>query len=70
MLRGVVTSSSLLSVGYDGESETLEVEFRNGHVYRYDGVPRELYDGLRTSQSKGAYFNERIRDAFLGIRLR
>ena len=69
MLRAVVTSSTLLSVGYDAGSRTLEVEFRNGHLYRYDDVPRELYDGLRTARSKGRYFNERIRDDFAAVRL-
>ena len=35
VLRRVVSSSSILSVGYDETSRTLEVEFWQGEVYQY-----------------------------------
>jgi hypothetical protein len=70
VLRGVVASSSLSSIGYNERARTLEVEFRNGHIYQYVDVPRALYDGLRAAGSKGRYFNEHIRDAFAVVQLR
>jgi hypothetical protein len=64
VLREVVSSSSLRSVGYDRATQTLEVEFRHGHVYRYAGVPLQLWAGLRAAASKGKFFQETIRDRF------
>jgi hypothetical protein len=70
VLRTVVDSRNLASVGYDGQSLVLEVEFQNGHVYRYAGVPRDVYDGLMTAASKGAYFNQTVRERFVGEEVR
>jgi hypothetical protein len=64
MLRSVVSSSSLTSVGYDGGARLLEIEFRHGGVYRYQEVPRAVFAELMRSPSKGRYFNERIRDRY------
>ncbi|OHD15963.1 MAG: hypothetical protein A2Y38_01730 [Spirochaetes bacterium GWB1_59_5] len=41
-----VVSSNLKSMGYDTASGTLEVEFSSGQVYRYRGVPPELWRRL------------------------
>jgi hypothetical protein len=38
--RTPVRSSALRSVGDDQEQRTLEIEFTNGAVYQYFGVPR------------------------------
>lgn len=64
MLRLVVDSSLLASVGYDERARILDVELRSGHVYRYFDVPRATYDGLLAAESKGQYYNEQIRDVF------
>ena len=64
MLREVVESSSLRSIGYDRKTRTLEVEFANGGVYRYDEVPAELWSDFRHSASKGRFFQQMIRDHF------
>lgn len=64
MLREVVASSSLKSIGYDRKTQTLEVEFANGGVYRYDEVPLALWTELRQSASKGRFFQDKIRDQF------
>jgi hypothetical protein len=44
-------------VGYDREIAILEIEFTNGAVYEYDGVPEEIYADLLAAESKGAYFD-------------
>lgn len=64
MNRNSVVSSNVASVGYDVESETLEVEFRSGDVYQYSGVPESEYNGLMASGSVGAYLNARIKNAY------
>jgi citrate synthase len=62
MMRQNVVSSELRSVGYDERSIVLEVEFQSGGIYRYFGVPRELYLSLMSAGSKGRFFNMWIRD--------
>ena len=61
MERSPVSSSNIRSVGYDSESSILEVEFNNGSVYQYVGVPRAEFDGLMSAASPGTYINENIK---------
>lgn len=56
-------STGIRSIGYDDQSRTLEIEFRNGAVYQYYDCPREVYDQLMRSASKTRFFNARIRDS-------
>jgi hypothetical protein len=62
--REAVESSSLKSVGYAPESQTLEVEFHHGAVYRYLGVPPTVHEALLRSESKGAFLNREVRDIY------
>ena len=64
MQRQQVDSENLSSLGYDTASQVLEIEFRNGHVYRYDGVPQDVVDELLQAPSKGQYFNSRIKGRY------
>lgn len=63
MYRTRVASSNLASVGYDALSRTLEVEFINGSVYRYSGVPENVYRGLMSAPSHGSYFETFVKKA-------
>jgi hypothetical protein len=65
MRRQRVRSSSLESVGFDPTTNELEIEFREGGVYRY-AVPRRIHAELMASDSLGAYFARRIRHAYPG----
>lgn len=69
MLREVVRSSSLQSVGYDRERGTLEVEFRGGAVYRYTNVPFHVWRELQRAASKGTYFQQAVRDRYQAERV-
>ena len=64
MQREKVDSSSLSSVGYDAGSETLEVEFKNGGVYRYLEVPEDEWQSLQSAESKGSYLNTHIKPSY------
>ena len=64
MNRTKVTSSNIASIGYDSETEVLEIEFLAGSVYQYDSVPREEYDGLMLASSHGRYFRQHIRGRY------
>lgn len=65
MDRQPVNSSSLASVGYNPESETLEVEFaKTGKVYEYYNVPAFMYERMLEAPSIGVFFNAEIRNAY------
>ena len=64
MRRKRVSSSSIASIGYDADTETLVVEFVTGRVYRYLGVDEEVHEAFMSAPSKGTFFNEQIRGAY------
>lgn len=64
MERQPVTSSNLVSVGYEAGSETLKVEFKRQSVYQYYNVPQMLYEQLLQAPSIGKFFIANIRDQF------
>lgn len=64
MERTPVTSTNIRAVGYDADNQTLEVEFNNGSVYQYAGVPQDAHDGLMNADSKGKYLNANIKGRY------
>ena len=64
-----MASSSVTSVGYDAELSVLELEFRNGGVYRYFAVPASVHEALMHSDSKGAFVSRLVRDAYPFVRV-
>lgn len=68
MRRKPIDSSAIASVGYDPEKETLEVEFQSGNVYRYSGVPEEIYEDLLRARSKGRFFGTFIRGQYDSVK--
>ncbi len=63
MEREAVTSSNIVSIGYEDATETLEVEFKNA-VYQYYNVPRPIFDQLMESESKGKFLNAYIKPSY------
>jgi hypothetical protein len=61
MQRVPVESSCLSTVAYEPTTETLEIEFRHGGVYRYEDVPKKVFRGLLRSKSAGRYYNRRVK---------
>jgi hypothetical protein len=57
-----VDSSALEAIDY--HHGILEIVFESGHLYRYFGVPRHIFEGLRDADSKGLYFHDHIRDRY------
>jgi hypothetical protein len=64
MERTSVTSSNVESVGYDEDSQTLEVEFKNGGIYQYFDVKKDVFDDLLSADSIGAYLSARIKGVY------
>jgi hypothetical protein len=61
MQRHEVESSVIRAVGH---TRVLEIEFESGRVYQYYDVPEDIYNAMLSSDSKGRYFNQHIRDKF------
>ena len=61
MERIKVMSSNIRSIGYDEKTLTLEVEFHNGSLRRYVGVPKMVYVSFLNAPSKGKYFHSVVK---------
>jgi len=68
MHRVPVESSNIDSIGY--EKNVLEIRFRNGGLYQYFDVPEEVLAMLMQAESKGRFFNQRIRGRYRSARLK
>jgi hypothetical protein len=64
MNRQPVTSSNIASIGYDVDSQTLEIEFLNGGVYQYFDVPQHIYNELMNAGSHGQYLAQNIKGVY------
>lgn len=64
MPRRPVRSSNIASIGYDSNTNTLEVEFLNGAVYQYYGVPKAVYEGLMNASSHGSFLAAHIKGRY------
>lgn len=64
MDRIEVSSSNIISVGYDEDSMTLEVEFIYGRLYQYYGVPEGVYQQFLSAESHGGFLNAYIRGKY------
>ena len=56
-----VNSSNLRAVGYNPQTGTLTIQFRNNRIYEYFNVPQHIFDGLLTAPSKGRYHHKYIK---------
>jgi len=65
-----VDSTLLASVSYDVGESILQLEFCDGAIYRYFAVPAATHNGLLAADSKGTYFNHKIRNCFRYVRIR
>jgi KTSC domain len=62
--REAISSTNVASIGYDEQTETLEVEFLNGSIYQYFNVGADLFEQLKAAPSKGQFLNTYIRNAY------
>ena len=62
MERIPITSSNIASIGYDSAKMILEIEFQVGGIYQYYNVPQSVFEDMKNSSSKGAYFDREIKN--------
>ena len=68
--RVPVESTALATVGYSKKLRALEIEFRNGAIYRYLDVAPEVYDGLINARSKARFYDDNIRHKYRSLHVR
>ena len=69
MKRVRLGSAAIAAVSYNEEKRTLDVEFRDGDIYRYTHVPGFVYRELLNSESAGAFWNK-IKDNYKFTRVK
>jgi len=56
-----VNSSVAYAIGYDADSQILQVEFQGGEVYQYFDVEAETWEDFYSADSIGEFFNQEIK---------
>ena len=64
MQREAVSSSNIAEIGYDENSQTLEVLFKNDRIYQYFSVPERVARELMGAASHGQYLNLRVKGIY------
>jgi hypothetical protein len=57
-------SSVVSAISYNTDTSTLRIIFVSGRVYDYKDVPEKVFNAMKTSFSKGIYFNQHIKDNY------
>ena len=68
--RTPVESSALATVGYSKKLRALEIEFRNGAIYRYFDVAPDIYEALMNAGSKARFYDQNIRHKYRSLHVR
>ena len=68
--REAVQSTALVSVGYSRRRHVLEIEFRNGAIYRYLNVAPAIYRDLMIAPSKARFYDENIRRKYRSLHVK
>jgi hypothetical protein len=63
-----MSSTVIRSFAYDAPNRRLRIVFQSGRRYTYEEVPPEIFAALKSSLSKGEFFNAHIRDNFSFVR--
>lgn len=63
-MTSVPGSSNILGYRYDPATQKLTIEFRQGGVYHYHGVPSTVVNSLGSSDSAGSFFHRHIKGRY------
>lgn len=59
-----VSSRAIASIGYELNSQRMQIKFSQGQTYSFCRVPQHVFDGLLASGSKGSYYDSHIRGKY------
>lgn len=57
-------SSHIAQVDWDGDTDTLTIEFTDGRSYDYMNVPGAVFREFQASGSAGQFFNRQIKQRY------
>jgi KTSC domain-containing protein len=60
----IMPSTVISKFFYNEDSRILKIVFMSGIVYEYKNVPANVYQAMKTSGSKGIYFNQHIKGRY------
>lgn len=69
MERTAVDSRAIAEIGYDANTETLEVLFCNGRTYQYYNFPAFMHQRLMEATSLGEFFNAEVKGQYAEARI-
>lgn len=61
MKRTPVESGNVAEIGHDAATNTLEVQYKNGGVYRYADVDADKHSALMKAPSIGGFIHANIK---------
>ncbi len=64
MNRKRIWASKLSAVGYQEETQVLEIEFFDGAIYQYTKVPKHIYQALMITSAQDIYFEQCIKGKY------
>lgn len=59
-----MNSSMANAIGYDSNTNILQIEFHNGAVYQYSEIDQDTWQDLHQADSVGKFFNENVRGKY------
>jgi hypothetical protein len=59
-----IESKNIKSIGYNANTRTLRIEFKQGSFYDYAGVPPEIFQQIMVAESKGKFFRAEIKGRY------
>ncbi|MDD5523678.1 MAG: KTSC domain-containing protein [Smithella sp.] len=59
-----VKSSNIAAIGYEPDDMVLTVQFKNGGIFAYQGVPAQEVVNLHGAESVGKYLHSKIKPNF------
>ena len=68
--RVPIESTAIATVGYSKKLRALEIEFRNGAIYRYLDVAPDVYAALISARSKARFYDANIRHKYRSVHVR
>jgi hypothetical protein len=57
-------STTIQSVNYQPDTQSLDITFTSGRSYTLEGVPPDVFLGLLHAPSPGQYFNANLRGKY------
>ena len=64
MERKNIESSMILSIGFESDSSTLEIEFKSRVIWQYYDFPESLWYEFDGSESQGKFFHREIKGQY------